>query len=147
MQVSIKHGSVEECYQIACLIPEFAGDSYPLNEYENRLNGKRHIILIAFVDGQPAGFKIGYESDKSGVFYSWMGGVIPQFRKNRLVTLLAEKQEEIAKENGFEKIEFKTRNYLKPMLIFALQRGFDIIRVEPRNESYQNRIILRKQLR
>jgi ribosomal protein S18 acetylase RimI-like enzyme len=147
MQVSIKHGSAEECYQIACLIPEFAGDSYPFDEYQNRLNHRRHILLIAEIDGQPAGFKIGYESNKSGVFYSWLGGVIPQFRKNRLATLLAEKQEEIAKENGFEMIEFKTRNYLKPMLLFALQRGFDIIEVEQQKKSHQNRIILQKQLR
>lgn len=147
MSVSIEHCSIEDCYQIACLIPEFTESSYPIDEYKKRLAEKKRIVLSAEVDGQPAGFKIGYESDKPGVFYSWLGGVIPQFRNNRVATLLAKEQEQIAKEMGFEMIEFKTRNYLKPMLIFALQRGFDIIEVEQRNETHQNRIILQKRLK
>lgn len=146
MSLLIKPSSIEECYRVAQLIPEFSDGQYSLEEYYRRVEAKRYIALVAEIDGEPAGFKIGYESEDPQIFYSWMGGVIPKFRKEGVARKLAKEQEKIAQENGFLKIRFKTRNYLKPMLIFALKNGFDIKQVECREDISENRIILEKDL-
>jgi hypothetical protein len=60
---------------------------------------------------------------------------------------LADYQEKWAHNQAYDQIVFKTRNVHKAMLIFALQNGFEIIRVDTREPIAQNRIWLRKQIR
>ncbi len=144
--IRIRQASPEECYRISVLIPEFSGSPYGLSEYISRTRNKRFVGLIAQIDGQDAGFKIGYESDEEDVFYSWMGGVLPMFRNSGAARALAAEQEMILKEHGFRKVRFKTRNYLKPMLVFALKNGFDIVQIEERPQIADYRIHLEKQL-
>jgi len=122
-------------------IPEFI-DPHGEEEYRKRLSTVPHLILIAYVEDQPAGFKVGYE--KEGYFYSWMGAILPAFRRMQLATHLAEAQEEWAGQQGYPHVTFKTRNYLKPMLLFALKRGFYILAVEEREQIEEYRILLRK---
>ena len=124
-------------------IPEFA-DAYPASEYEKRLLGVPHLILVAYLDGQAAGFKVGYERD--GRFYSWMGGVLPAFRKMGVAKALADYQEDWARSKAYREVAFKTRNYLKPMLIFALGNGFEIESVEAKAQRKDNRIWLVKDI-
>jgi hypothetical protein len=59
---------------------------------------------------------------------------------------LAKEQENILIENGYEAVEFKTRNYLKPMIVFALKHGFDIVNLILKDNPPQHHLILRKQL-
>ena len=103
-----------------------------------------HLVLVAYVDDVPAGFKVGYERD--GYFYSWMGAILPNYRRLGLARKLAEKQETWAKAKGYPHVTFKTRNRLKPMLLFAIGRGFDIIDIQPKATIDEYRIILRKLL-
>lgn len=103
-----------------------------------------HLLLSAEVAGEIAGFKVGYERDSS--FYSWMGGVRPEYRRMGIAKALAQRQEAWAKSRGYQHIRFKTRNYLKPMLIFALNNGFYISAVEKRTDPLSNRIWLEKVL-
>ncbi len=118
---------------------------YPLEEYQRRLSVVPHLILVAYdAADQVAGFKVGYERD--GYFYSWMGGVLPAFRRQGVALTLAEAQENWAREQGYTSVTFKTRNRLKGMLCFALQRGFDLLEVEPRETIGEYRIWLRKTL-
>lgn len=141
--IEIKEGTLETVVAISQKIPEFH-NPHGLAEYQKRLKNVPAITLVAYVDGIPAGFKVGYE--KEGYFYSWMGAILPQFRRLGVARKLAEKQEEWAKAKGYPHVTFKTRNGLKPMLIFALSRGFDIIEMEPRATLAEYRIILRKEL-
>ncbi len=138
MQIKIMTGSIEECIRISSLIPEFTGTCYNQKEYENRLLDKHHLILIAYSDGTPAGFKVGYDRDNNGTFYSWMRGVIPIFRKEGVAKALAKEQEHILIENGYKAVEYKTRNYLKPMIIFGLKNGFDIINMIIKEKADQH---------
>lgn len=113
-------------------------------EYHRRLQGTPHLILVATVAGQLAGFKVGYE--REGYFYSWMGGVLPAHRRQGIAQGLANAQEAWARAHGYPAITFKTRNNHKAMLLFALQNGFDIIGFEPKETPQAHRILLRKQL-
>ena len=145
MSVTIHEGTIKEVVKLSLLIPEFK-DPYPKDEYEKRLNDNEGLILIATYNSELAGFKVGYHKDHDGSFYSWMGGVAPSFRKLGVAQKLAEYQEKWAVKKGYERIRFKTRNYLKPMLIFALQNGFYIVDVIPYPKVRDNRIVLEKEL-
>lgn len=129
--------------EISKQIPEFDGPP-EAEAYQERLNGVPHLILVAQIDGVDAGFKVGYERD--GYFYSWMGGILPQFRKIGLAKALAGAQENWAKLQGYTTITFKTRNHHKGMLIFAIKNGFDIIGFKEKETIATNRILLRKTL-
>lgn len=142
---TIREGTISEVIKIAQQIPEFHS-SYPIEEYQRRLKDVQHLILVAWDNQIPIGFKVGYQSLTNQVFYSWMGGVLPAYRQQQIAWHLARRQEKWAKEQGFTHIRFKTRNYLKPMLIFGLKNGFNIVDVIPKDEITDYRIVLEKLL-
>ena len=92
------------------------------------------------------GFKVGYDRDQDGSYYSWLGGVMPAFRRKGVALALAEAQEAWAKEQGFQSIRFKTRNRHKNMLHFALSRGFNIVGFEAHEDIGESRIWLEREL-
>lgn len=143
--VIIRLGTIAEVVSLSQLIPEFA-NPHEEQEYGKRLKNKSSLILIAEYRQQAVGFKVGYQKEIGGSFYSWMGGVLPDFRQMGVAKKLSAYQEGWAKDQGYKSIRFKTRNYLKGMLIFGLKNGFNIISVENRPEVGQNRILLEKQL-
>jgi len=141
--IKIQEDTLETVVALSKKIPEF-NNSHGLSVYQERLKNVPSITLVAYVNDTPAGFKVGYE--REGYFYSWMGAISPSFRRLGLARKLAEKQEAWARKKGYPHVTFKTRNRLKPMLIFALSRGFDIIEIQPRESIEEYRIILRKKL-
>ncbi len=140
---TIKETDIDTVVALSQQIPEFV-NPHKAEEYRKRLAGVPHLVLAAFKEDQPIGFKVGYE--REGDFYSWMGGVLPGFRKIGIAQALADAQEIWAKKSGYPTITFKTRNSHKGMLIFALKNGFDIIGFEPKATTASHRILLRKQL-
>ena len=142
MNWEIKEISIEAIHPLTHQIPEFI-NPYPLEEYYKRFLDTPHLCLAAFHSNQIMGFKIGYEREE-GVFYSWMGAVLPQYRKMQVAKQLAKHQEQWAKNAGYQKIKFKTRNKLRSMLLFAIKNDFNIIGVEPRDEIGEYRIVLEK---
>lgn len=145
-EVKIIEGTINDCLEIMSQIPEFGDNQYDEAVFVNRLSRTEILILIAEIDNRKVGFKAGYKRDTDGSFYSWMGGVNPEFRKLQIAKKLADAQEEWIIKRGYSAITFKTRNYLKPMLIFALKNGFNIIDVIPKDKISNHRIILRKEL-
>ena len=144
--IKIRVGTIEEAVAIADRIPELAG-SHRSAEYRKRMTGKKHLVLIAEIDGEPAGFKVGYDKFQNGTdFYTWMGGVVPKFRREGVADELAKQQEAWIINNGFQNVILKTRNRHKGMLIFALKRGFHITDLDKREPEEENRILLRKRL-
>ena len=129
--------------EISRQVTEFK-DPYSAAVYQERLAGVPHLILVAKVGTEYAGFKVGYQ--REDYLYSWMGGVVPKFRRMGIARALADAQESWAKEQGYATITFKTRNSNKGMLVFALTNGFDIIGFKERETIATNRILLRKDL-
>jgi len=141
--IEIKSGDIRTAAILSRQLPEFiepAGEE----EYHKRLKGKRHLVLIAWEGEKPVGFKVGYE--RADYFYSWMGGVLPDYRKMGIARKLAEFQEDWARKAGFKKLLFKTRNEHKGMLIFALKNSFDIVGFTEKEKTSANRILLKKVL-
>lgn len=146
MKIKINTGNINDCILISEKIPEFSDKKYDIVDYKKRLTNVFHLILIAYHDNVPIGFKVGYDSGKNSTFYSWMGGVVPEYRQKGVANSLAERQEKHVKKEGFKFISFKTRNYLKAMLIFGIRNGFNITGIEEKNKPSENRIILEKVL-
>ena len=129
--------------EILALIPEFT-DKPSSSEIEARIMDVPHLVLTAYHDDKPVGFKIGYERDNS--FYSWLGAVLPEFRQSGIAARLADNQENWARHAGYSSVWMKTRNCFPEMLLMALGRGFSIIGFDSREEVSQHRIILAKSL-
>lgn len=144
MSLVIKDSNIVTVHKLSNEIPEF-DTPYDINEYYKRLEHVNHKILIAEENDRIVGFKVGYQI-ADNTFYSWMGGVIPEYRRKGIAKKLAVYQEEWAKNQGYDFIEMKTRNIHKRMLIFALSNDFVISGVEPKTDPRQHRIYLKKKL-
>lgn len=145
MNISIRAGSIGEVVALSRQVPELT-DPYGEPVYREKLDGKPHLILIACEGLFPVGFKVGYQREGDGSFYSWMGGVMPDYRRKHIARLLAEAQESWAREHGYHRIVCKTRNRHQAMLLFALKNGFRITAVDPQPDPEENRIWLEKML-
>ena len=142
MAIKIRIGSLENCVDLSFKIPEF-NSPYEIKEYKKRCAGK-HLALIAEIDNQPVGFKVGYDRFNNGSFYSWMGGVLPDFRQKGVVSLLADLQENWAIINEYNSILLKTRKKHKAMIPFSLKRGFTITEENRMNLNEETRIWMEK---
>lgn len=141
----IREASIEEVVQLSTQIPEFI-TPHGVAEYHKRLANVPALVLVAYDDKAPVGFKVGYEREKDGSFYSWMGAILPSYRGQGVAKLLATRQEAWAASQGYQCIRFKTRNRLKAMLLFSLKNGFNIVDIEPKPTVGEHRIILEKEL-
>lgn len=141
--VIIEENLLEEAVLLLREIPEFSNIP-ETSQILERLASKPHLILTAHSGARVIGCKLGYERD--GRFYSWLGAVHPDFRQNGIASILADRQENWAREQGYSSIWMKTRNAFPEMLIMALRRGFQIIGLDLRDEVREHRIILEKKL-
>lgn len=82
-------------------------------------------VTARFADGSLAGFKLGYRRGAS-LFYSWLGGVHPDARRQGVAAELMRRQHEWAKGQGYTEIETRTRSVNSAMLILNLKSGFQV---------------------
>ena len=110
------------------------------------MEGQSHLILTAYVKGKPVAGKIGYDRYKDGSFYSWIGGVLPDYRKRGFARRLLVYQEEWAKSRGYLSIRVKTRPRFKNMLCMLKRAGYREISRELRSPESETRIYFEKSL-
>ena len=90
------------------------------------VNGHRWIHLCtASADGHLVGFKVGRSNDPR-TFESWVGGVLPNARKQGIASQLARLQEAWCRSNGFQFIQTETAHDNAAMLTVNLKQGFCI---------------------
>lgn len=86
----------------------------------------KSILLVACREkNRLLGFKLGYGKD-GDTFYSWLGCVLPEFRGLGIAGELMTLQHKECLEDGYKKIETRTRNDFSSMLRLNLQKGFTI---------------------
>jgi GNAT superfamily N-acetyltransferase len=113
----------------------------PLDE---KLAGRAPLYLAAVVDGRAAGFKIGYPLSET-VFYSWLGGVAPEFRCAGVAAALLAHQERWAAAHGYREMQVKSMNRFPGMLRLLIKNGYRITGVEG-SEPVEMKICFAKQL-
>ena len=112
-------------------------------ELKYEMGNKTNLVtLFAEQEGQVVGYKIGYER-KKGVFYSWIGGVVPEFRRRGLARQLMATQHQWLKEQGFQRVQTQTGNEFSAMLCLNIKSGF-LIKGTSMNHKGKIRIILEK---
>lgn len=113
--------------------------------FKQRLHEKKHVLsIIALKNNTPVGFKAGYHYNDT-TFYSWVGGILKDYREQEIAKRLAQLQENWAKNNGYSKLRTKSMNRFKPMMTLNLKNGFDIKQVYT-NDSGQTKIIFEKEI-
>jgi predicted GNAT superfamily acetyltransferase len=120
-------------------------EDYKLDFFKDRIHQKEDLLIVlCYYQNQLVAFKIGYRYNNR-TFYSWVGGVLPQYRRNGIAKKLAELQEQEVKVQGYQAIRTKSMNRFKSMMILNLKNGFDIKSVYT-NEVGQTKIVFEKTL-
>lgn len=144
MPITLRSANAEEIFIIYQNTPEFSAH-YQLQDIRDRLAQKPFSLLIAEIDGRPAGFKAGYALSETS-FYSWLGGVLPAYRRCGVAQTLLTAQEQWARQQGYRLLSVKTRNGFKGMLLLLLRNDYQLIRLEARGEVADFRLLLEKRL-
>lgn len=113
--------------------------------FVDRVHNKEGLVIVlCYYQNTLVGFKLGYRYGED-TLYSWVGGVLPHFRKQGIAQMLLEHQHVYAKEKGYKKVRTKSMNRFKPMMILNLKNGFNIVKIYT-NDSGQTKIIFEKSL-
>jgi len=92
--------------------------------FEDQVQDRRDVLaLIAHLEGNPVGYKIGYH-DKPGLYYSWSGGVLKDYRGQGLARRMQDWQHAWLRARGYRMVYFNSFNKFRPMLQFGLDTGF-----------------------
>ncbi len=146
MDIEIREGTILEAVQISRQIPEF--DEPPNEpEYSKRFDGVDHIIFLATAANRLLGFKAGYDRHQDGVrFYSWMGGVRPEYRRLGVAGRLQQSLEKWCLQRGYKALQFKTRNQHRNMICFAMKHNFNLVGFKEKKHLEEHRLIFEKPL-
>ncbi|MEI8642381.1 hypothetical protein P4S68_20615 [Pseudoalteromonas sp. Hal099] len=79
MAITIKTGTIDDVTAVSKHIPELL-TTIDNQTVQKRLNNKKALILVAYLEDTLVGFKIGYEQSTTQ-FYSWLGGVHFKYRR------------------------------------------------------------------
>ncbi|MEZ0265810.1 MAG: GNAT family N-acetyltransferase [Phycisphaerae bacterium] len=104
--------------------------------FAEQAEGKPDLIaLIAHLEGNPVGYKVGYR-ENPGLFYSWTGGVLPDYRTFGVARRMQDYQHGLLRGRGYRAVAFSTFNKFREMLLFGLSTGFVPVGVDlkPENE-------------
>lgn len=104
------------------------------------------MMLLATIDGEPVGFKIGYRENRF-VFYSAKGGVLSEYRRQGLARKMLYEMMSRSRERGYIRFAFDTfPNRHEGMTILGLQEGFRVVKADF-NKTYKDwRLRLEKRM-
>jgi hypothetical protein len=77
---------------------------------------------------------VGYRY-KPGRYYSWTGGVLPDYRRGGVARRMQEWQHAWCRSRGYKFVQFNTFNKFRNMLLFGLATGFVPIGIDYRREK------------
>jgi GNAT superfamily N-acetyltransferase len=144
MSIKIEIGSAADIVTLSKQIPEFE-QATTLERLQSRLDGVVGLILVAKFEGELVGYKVGYQLTED-TFYSWLGGVIPEYRKHGVATLLLNYQEKWARNSRYKEIKVKSMNRFPGMLKLLVSNGYKIVGVDKSVCGSEDKIVLLKRL-
>lgn len=143
MSVQIATGSLAQAAEVMAQIEELAVIDHDkrtlVADLQARIGQHVSLCLIAHHQGQPVGFKLGYELGE-GVFYSWLGGVVAAHRQQGIAKALLMAQEAWVRQQGYSYLKVKTRNRYRAMLSMLIAQGYQIEQVEQKEGLIEYRI-------
>ncbi|MFQ5569272.1 MAG: GNAT family N-acetyltransferase [Rhodothermales bacterium] len=95
------------------------------------------MILLAYVDEEPVGFKIGYRESRE-TFYSAKGGVLSAYRRRGISRRLLVEMMDRIRAKGYECLAYDTFPNMHPgMTVMGLAENFRITRADY-NSTYKD---------
>ncbi|MFD1884441.1 GNAT family N-acetyltransferase [Paenibacillus wenxiniae] len=92
------------------------------------LDRKKLLTIVALDGDKVIGYKIGYPlMEDQHTFYSWLGGVDPAYRQQGIASMLMDEQHQYLHQAGYHKVQTKTMNRWRNMLLLNIGYGFDIV--------------------
>jgi len=117
------------------------------NFFSRRFEGRHNAtMMVAMIDGMHVGFIVGFELMPS-TYFTWLCGVLPDFRRLRVSTQLMQALFAWAKDNEYSILRFECRNQHRPMLHVAITEGFDLVGMRYDTFTANNVAIFEKELR
>lgn len=114
--------------------------------FKRRFMGRYNTLtLLARMDDKPVGFWIGFEL-KPGMFYHWLGAVLPDVRRHGIGRQLQEAQQAWAKDHGYEYVRCECMNHQREFIHFAITLGYDIVGIRWDSTHADNLIVFEKNL-
>jgi GNAT superfamily N-acetyltransferase len=97
-------------------------------EVEERLTQLQdiHLVFALNEDGHAVGYKLGYR-ESPDTFYSWLGGVLPDYRGQGKAAQMMAAQHQWCAQRGYRYVRTKTMNRWRAMLLLNIRSGFDVI--------------------
>ena len=130
MKIKVVDGSISAVLTLISGVPEFK-QPYGATEFQRRSNSPFFKILIGQINEESVGFKVGYDRyQNQKTYYSWMGGVLPEYRNKGVAAALQLELESWCKQQGFTQLRFKTRNNHVKMIHFGVKNGFYLVDLE-----------------
>ncbi len=117
-----------------------------VSSFRRRLAGRQNILLlIAQIERRPVGFSLGIEL-KPNVFFAWLIGVLPDYRRAGVATQLVEAESAWAEEHGYQYLRMECHNAHRPVLMMAIQLGFNVVGLRWDADRSDNLVIFEKTL-
>jgi GNAT superfamily N-acetyltransferase len=114
--------------------------------FKRRFLGRYNCLtLLARVDERPVGFWTGFEL-KPGMFYHWLGAVLPDFRRDGVARQLHDAQMSWARDHGYEYVRCECLNHQREFLHFAIASGFDIAGIRWDSTHADNLVVFEKHI-
>jgi len=96
---------------------------------------KAALLLVAYFEDQPVGFKLGYLIPEKRKFFSWLGGVHPDHRNKGLAQELLDLQEQYVNSLGINIVYFTTFDRFPAMKQFGKKNGYLLVRSARENDE------------
>ncbi|WP_407351904.1 GNAT family N-acetyltransferase [Luteimonas sp. R10] len=145
MEIRIDRGAIGDIAALEARIPEFSCPKRAAVLGERLRSDNGALILVAFADGQPVGYKAGYPLEMRR-FYSWIGAVLPPYRRHGIARALLHEQERRLRESGYASVRVKSRNGFPGMLRLLIGEGYRIVALEAVPSPQDPKIVFDKRL-
>ena len=101
------------------------------------------LLLIAYDGDSPIGFKLGYTLEDRHTFFSWLGGVDPDYRRQGIAQALLEIQERHVRGLGIRTIYFTSFDRFPEMIQLGKKNNY--VKVKTATEGDEKKYWFEKQ--
>ena len=126
---------------IMAIYPEIFLTSFPQKSYDKKLQNGNWIIKVKFIeDGKTIGFCLVNDKPEDRRLHCWIGGVLPEFRKNGVFSGFIDWIVRYAFEKKYDCITLNTDNNKPAIIRMLVKYGFRIINVTESEYGDGNKI-------
>lgn len=120
------------------------GNSRVTKSRIEKIRQQNPLLLVAYIDDNPIGFKLGYVIEGGQTFFSWLGGVGAAFRRQGIAQSLLDAQEDHVRGMGVSAIYFTSFDRFPAMIELGKKNNY--IKVKTALRDGENKYWFEKQL-